>query len=309
MSVSPLSILVIRLGALGDLIFCMPAFQAIRRAHPDAKIGLLTRKPFADFARHMPWFDEILIDPAPSSRDFTGWRNLRDMVRDFAPQRVYDLQGKTRQSILYALLGGPWGPEWSGAAPFCKFPRIWPPRPEWHFMDFLAAQLRVVGVEDSGSLDLDWLDASVDFLNLPEKFVVLIPACSPGAEFKRWPAEYYAELARDLIGQGYTCLAVGTRADASIIDSIRALAQQVIDLSGRTDLFQLAAVLRRASFVIGNDTGPTHLAGVLGRPTLALFSGFGNPVWSHPPGPHVKWLQAPTLDRLSVADVVSQVRE
>ena len=56
----------IRLGALGDLVFCFQAFYEIRLAHPGAEIALLTRAPFAAFARALPWFDRVIIDTHPT---------------------------------------------------------------------------------------------------------------------------------------------------------------------------------------------------------------------------------------------------
>ena len=160
-------ILVIRLGALGDLVFCFQSFHEIRLAHPDAEIALLTRAPFAAFAQALPWFDRVIIDTHPTFAQPLEWIGLAKEIKRFAPTRVYDLQGKRRQTIVYALLGGAWGTEWSGAAPACKFPRVWPPTPNMHFTDFLAAQLRGAGVPAALPPELSFLDAPV------EKFAML----------------------------------------------------------------------------------------------------------------------------------------
>jgi len=298
-------ILVIRLGALGDLVFCFQAFHEIRRAHPDAEIALLTRAPFAAFARAMPWFDRVIIETHPGFTDISAWARLLREIKAFAPTRVYDLQGKNRQTILYALLGGVFGPDWSGAAPLCKFPRPWPPKPDMHFTDFLAAQLRAAGVPPAGDADVKWLDAQVGKFALPERYVILIPGCSPDALHKRWPPEHYADLASRLQAKGYVCVAVGTEADAEAIDAIKQSAPDIVDLSGQTSLFELAGILRRADCVVGNDTGPLHVAAAVGAPTLALFSGRSNPVWSKPPGKKVAWKQSENLGELGVDEVLA----
>jgi ADP-heptose:LPS heptosyltransferase len=301
-------ILVIRLGALGDLVFCFQAFHEIRRAHPKAEIALLTRAPFAAFARSLPWFDNIIIDTHPTLATPLRWLSLRNDIAAFAPSRVYDLQGKNRQSVLYALLGGPLGPLWSGPAPFCKFPRPLP-APGMHFTDFLAAQLRVAGVTSAPAPDLAWFDANVEKFSLPAKYAVLIPGCSPSALHKRWPPPNFADLARRLGEKGLLAVAIGTNADAGSVSALRALAPDVLDLCGKTSLFELAGILRRAAIVIGNDTGPLHMAATLGAPTLALFSGKTNPAWSKPPGPKVAWRQSPNLADLSVDEVVAALQE
>ncbi len=297
-------ILVIRLGALGDLVLCFQAFHEIRQAHPDAEIALLTMPAFAAFSGTMPWFDKVIIDDRPPSWRLDKWFGLMRRVRAFAPTRVYDLQGKFRQSILFALLGGPLGPEWSGAAPLCSHPRLWPPKPDMHYVDFVAAQLRRADVPPKPAVGLAWLDASLDGLSLPARYAVLIPGCAPGREYKRWPAAHYAALADRLRDKGITCVAVGTKADAAAIDAIRVLAPHVADLSGRTSLHQLASLARQSTSVIGNDTGPTHLAAAVGAPVLALMSDRVNMTWSAPRGPRTRPLQGKPLSALGVDKVL-----
>lgn len=301
---NPERILVIRLGALGDLVLCFQAFHEIRKAHPGAEIALLTMPAFADFARAMPWFNHVLIDERAPGWRLDKWAKLIDQIDAYAPSRVYDLQGKFRQSILFWLMAGPLGPEWSGAARFCKYPRLWPPKPGMHFTDFVAEQLRRANIPPQYEADLAWLDASLGAFSLPNRFVLMIPGCAPGREYKRWPPENYAVLAQSLHKKGYTSIAVGTAQDAEAIKSIRALSPDVLDFGGRTSLQQLAALARRSAYVIGNDTGPTHLAAAIGAPTLGLLSPQVNAAWSAPRGKHAHFLQGPSLAYISVDEVL-----
>ncbi|MDD5585451.1 MAG: glycosyltransferase family 9 protein [Alphaproteobacteria bacterium] len=353
-------ILVIRLGALGDLVLCFEAFQAIRNAHPKAEIALLTMPAFAGFARQMPWFDRVLTDPRAPRWRLDAWGRLVRDVRAFAPTRVYDLQGKSRQTMLFYLLGGPFfGPEWSGAAPGCSHPRLWPPKPGMHFTDFIAAQLERAGIglkhppleggpkshSDFGegseetpspaktedllaqarvfasspsrgegqlfqivdTLNLSWLDAPLDAFELPAKYALLIPGCAPGREYKRWPPEKYAALAGHLREKGIASVAIGTAADQAAISEITALAPHVMNLCGETSLAQVAALARGAEIVIGNDTGPTHLAAAVGARTLALMSDKVDPLWSAPKGPNATWLQGKPLEAVSAGEVLNEL--
>ena len=298
-------ILVIRFGALGDLIMCRQAFHEIRAAHKDAEIALLTTPPFASFAGSMPWFDTIIsAERAPMWR-VDKWASLLRHLYRFAPQRVYDLQGKFRQSVIFNLMGGKLcGPEWSGAAQGCSHPRLWPPSPDMHFMDFMAAQLRRAGVPEASPSDLSWLNAPLDNFTLPENFALLIPGCSPKLMHKRWPAEKYAELAKKLQERGITSIAIGTKTEADTIAALRQHAPDVIDLCGQTNLYQIAALARRATFTIGNDTGPMHLAAAVGSPTLAILSGHTNPIWSRPYGPKTAWVKADPITDVAVDEVL-----
>lgn len=300
---APQRILVIRLGALGDLVLCFQAFHEIRRAHPGAKIALLTMPAFAAFASLMPWFDEIIIDERPPGQELGQWFGLIRKIRKFKPQRVYDLQGKLRQTVLFAALGGPFGPQWSGAAPLCSLPRLWPPQEGMHFTDFIAAQLRLAQVPSQPPPALPWLNAPVEGFGLPERTALLIPGCAPGREYKRWPVTHYVDLARRLYERKIAPVAIGAKADAEAIAAIRAEAPYVIDLGSRTSLPQLATLARRSVAVIGNDTGPTHLAAAVGAPVIALMSDKVDPAWSAPHGPRTKWLQGKPIAALTVDEV------
>lgn len=293
----------IRLGALGDLVLCFQAFEEIRQHHQTAEIALLTMPAFAAFGRMMPWFDAVFVDERAPFSDRKKWRHLLDTVRNFHPHRVYDLQGKLRQTLLYAGLGGPWGPEWSGAAPFCSHPRRWPPTPSMNYTDFVEAQMRRAGVPAAVGPDLSWLDASLEGITLPKEYVLLVPGCSPGREYKRWPPSAYADLADRLQAQEVASVAVGTKADRTAIQALCAAAPKVVDLCGRTDLKQLAHVARGARAVIGNNSGPTHLAAAVGTPTIMLMDETANTVWSCPPAKNSRWIQGKPLSELSVDEV------
>lgn len=296
-------ILVIRLGALGDLVLCFQAFHEIRRMHPDAEIALLTMPAFADFAKLMPWFDKVLIDERAPGSKIGQWIQLIKRVQKFKPTRVYDLQGKLRQNILYGFLGGPFGPEWSGAAPLCSHPRLWPPQKNMHYTDFVAAQLRLAKVPSQSSPDLAWLSASLDSFSLPEKYALLIPGCAPGREYKRWQPKNFASVAIRLRERKIGSVVIGTKTDAHAITALRTDAPHVVDLTNKTSLLQLGSLARQSTIVLGNDTGPTHLAAAVDAPTLALMSDRVNPVWSSPRGPRTEWLQGKPLDTLSIDEV------
>jgi len=291
-------ILVIRLGALGDLIYCFQAFHDIRQAHPNAEIALLIRPGFVPFVTPMPWFDKLIIDDHP--KGILGWFKLIRRIKDFGPSRIYDLQGKRRQTLMFYSLGGPLGPQWSGPAPLAHLPRIPPDVTAMHFTDFIGTQLRMAGVPKAGAPDLSWLDAPIERLALPERYAVLIPGCTPKAGYKRWPPENYAEIAARL---DMPCVVVGTKDDSPYAAVIKAKAPSTIDLTGQTSLFELAGVLRHAQFAVGNDTGPMHMAAALGTPTLALFSQSTSPPWSRPLGDHAAWLRRPDIADLPVEEV------
>ena len=294
-------VLVIKLGALGDIIQTFDAFHAIRRHHPNADIQLMTMPSFAGFTVRMPWFNGILTDPRGRS-PASYWR-IRRLLREGKFTAVYDLQNQPRTwRYRWLMAPGPW-PRWIGGQRFSARAKLQPGTVPPRNRDLFMAQLASAGIPGAGPAPLSWLDAPVDHLMLPENFVLMVPGCSPHLPHKRWPAAHYAVLAQRLAGQGMASVAVGTGADRDAIAAITTAAPAVMDLSGRTSLFELAGVARRARAVVGNDTGPVFLTAALGTPTLMLMSHHTNPARAAPVGPKTAWLKRDDLATLSVDDV------
>lgn len=304
-------ILVIRFGALGDLIMCRQAFHEIREEHKDAEIVLLTSPAYESFAKSMPWFNSVITAERASAVKINVWLKLIQQLYKFSPNRVYDLQGKFRQNVIYFLLGGPlFGPEWSGSAPGSSHPRPWPPGKKMHFVDFLAAQLRKAGVPASPiPADTTWLDAAIVDQTLPPKYALLIPGCSPQLLHKRWPAHKYADLAKQLRDQGIESIAIGTKTEASTIAELCKLAPDVINFCGKTTLYEIAGLAQKATYVIGNDTGPVHLAAAVKAPTLAILSSHTNPVWSAPYGKNTGWVKSDKIEDVRVDEVLLALKK
>ncbi len=295
-------VLVIKHGALGDLIQAMDAFQALRRHHAAAELVLMTAPAYAALAQAIPWFDRIWLDKRPRLHEVGAWWGLRKTFLAERFDRVYDLQCSSRTARYFRMLPRRQRPEWVGAAPGCSHPNPdFPASPSNR--QKMAAQLAVAGVPAPRPADLSWLTAPVEHLGLPERFALLVPGCSPHLPHKRWPAQRYGQLALRLAGHGLAAAAVGTGVDRAAIDGVRAAAPGLLDLGGRTTLFELAAVARRAAVAVGNDTGATFLASAVGTPTLMLMSSHTDPLVSAPWGPGARWLKRDNLSELPVEDV------
>jgi len=95
----------------------------------------------------------------------------------------------------------------------------------------------------------------------------------PGANApaRRWPVERFTTVARDLAGAGHRVIALGGPAERRLTARVAEAAPSVVDLGGATGLVDLAAILSLCDLVITNDTGPMHLAGAVGTPTVSLW--------------------------------------
>ncbi len=292
-------ILVIKLAALGDFVQAFGPFAAIRRHHPNAEITLLTTKLFATLAAESPWFDRVWSDGRPSWWNLGAVLHLARRLREAGFDRVYDLQTSGRSSRYRTFVGT--RAEWSGIARGASHPDADPHRDRLHTVDRQHGQLLAAGITEFPTPDLDWLYADVSAFGLPPRFALLLPGASAERPGKRWPAGRFGALAARLDMPSVVC---GIASEAPLAEEIRRSAPQAIDLTGRTDLRQLAAVARRASRAIGNDSGPTHLAAVMGCPTVALFGSESDPALCAPRGQAVTILRRQPISGLSVDEVL-----
>lgn len=295
-------ILVIKLAALGDFVQAFGPFAAIRKHHPTAEITLLTTKLFATLAADSPWFDQVWSEGRPSWWNPMAVLHLARRLREAGFERVYDLQTSGRSSRYRLFVGN--GVEWSGIARGASHPDKDPRRDLLHTVDRQRGQLIAAGITEFPRPDLNWLDADVSAFGLPPRFALLLPGASAGRPGKRWPAERFGALAAKLDMPVVIC---GIASEAPLAEEIRGSAPDVIDLTGRTDLRQLAAVARRASLAIGNDSGPTHLAAAMGCRTIVLFGAESDPALCAPRGQAVTILRRQPLSTLSVEDVLQSV--
>jgi ADP-heptose:LPS heptosyltransferase len=302
-------ILVIKHGALGDIVQAFDAFAAVRRFHRDAEIVLMTAPAFAPLLGAAPWFDRLWLDPRPSPLNLRAWLAIRQRFLAERFTLVYDLQGTARTARYLRLIPRARRPEWAGDAPLASHRHTYTPGSGIAGRELAARRVQAGGVPPfpPGSAGLGWLDADVAGFALPGRFALLIPGCSPHLPHKRWPAASYGALANALASDGIESVIAGTAADRDAIAGVREAAPAARDLGGRTSLLQLGAIARRAAIAIGNDTGATFLAAALGTPTLMLMSRHTDPAFSAPSGNRSAWLKRDDLAGLSVAEVAGKV--
>lgn len=105
-------------------------------------------------------------------------------------------------------------------------------------------------------------------------------------DYKMWPLAHFAGLAKALVKRGNRVILIGAgRVDAEANRTIMAqaggAARGMVDLCGRLSLPELAGLLRDADAVVGNDSGPMHLAGAVGTPGVVVFGPTDTKLW-HP---------------------------
>lgn len=262
---------VIHPAFLGDAVFLGPAVRALKARWPRGRVAVVVTPRGEAVARLLPGCDEVLVyDKRGSDGGLRGlWRAGR-WLRAFGPDAALVSHVSPRSGALAWLSGAP---RRIGYAPWCtervRLDRSLP------FVDRALALAARLGApaEDRGLR----LESPPD----PEGHAgrVLagarrpLVALVPGAEWetKRWGPEKYAVLADEMARRGGTVLLLGGPADRALSARIAELTlADVRDTTGNT-IAQALALLARCDLVVGGDTGLTHCARALGRPTLVIF--------------------------------------
>lgn len=293
-------ILLIKHGALGDIIQGFDAFASLRKGYPHAHITLLTTQPYQKLMVSSNWFDEVLIDERASA-----WNLLQALrVRSLFSQnwdKVIDLQCSQR-TATYARLKSK-GTRWFGTAPNAT-----DSMPDFTGTTNRQRMLTAVSMAGAGvsEPDLSFLTSSAYLkpgAGLEPPYAVILPSSSATKPSKRWPVENYIRLAGALKDKGWQPVLTGTELDRPITSEIAAACRGCLDLTGKPNLFLLAELALGSSIVIGNDTGPVFLAARLNVPTLMLMGADTDASMSAPYGEKARWIQKGRLDQLSFDDV------
>ncbi|MGH1377801.1 MAG: glycosyltransferase family 9 protein [Alphaproteobacteria bacterium] len=302
-------ILVIKLSALGDFIQALGPMAAIRNHHPNAHITLLTTPMFKSFGEKCGYFDTVTIDKRPNTFDISGWIKLRKNLVNGQYYRIYDLQNNDRTSFYFKLLPKNKKPEWVGIAKGASHRNTSPKRTSGNAFEGHKQTLNLAGINDVTIDKLAWVKEDLTHMGLKPPYVLFVPGSAPQHPNKRWPYKKYAQLAKQLIQNNYQVVIIGTDAEKDITNAIEEICPEVLNLTGKTSLFEIAALAHSADGAIGNDTGPMHMIGPTGCPSLVIFSENSNPKKHAPNGDNVHTIQKKRLEDLENDKVFESLKE
>jgi ADP-heptose:LPS heptosyltransferase len=285
-------IALLRGGGLGDLMFALPAAEALAAAYPDAEITLLGMPLHAALlqGRPSPFAVVEVLPPRPGVRDGVEdpaataafVERMRAQQFDLAVQ----VHGGGRNSNPFLLeLGARHtvGNRTEDAVPLERT------LPYLYYQHEVLRALEVVGLAGAWPVDLEpRLRLTEDERALRRNprppgtpgTVVLHPGATDPR--RRWPTASFAELATALAGDGADVVVVGDASEVALAEDILGrvpahVAGRVTSTAGTASMAELVALLLRASLVVANDSGPRHLAAALGTPTVGIY-WFGNAV-------------------------------
>ena len=252
------NILIIKHGALGDLIQAEGIIKSIRYEHKNAKLVLLTSKKFINLMSMCPYIDDQLIDNRSSFLNIFSLIHLYKNIKKYNFKIIYDLQNSQRTYIYRKYL-------------FKKINWVTTDRKDHPISGLrgLEEMLReyLVISKDIFRPDISWL--AIDTKNIIKKnkilskYIVLLPGSSKKNPLKRWP--YFVDLAKLLISKGYEVITILGPEELEMNSSFPGHVLENLDWP------QLSGIIKNSHFVIGNDSGPSHIASCLNKKGLAIF--------------------------------------
>ena len=273
-------ILIVRLSALGDIVFATALLQGLRERFPQAHIAWLAQSGFAGVIENDPRIDELIRVPKETLKSFTALRQLRRELTARGFDWAIDCQGLLKSRVLAWLAGGATrigfdSKEPGGWLMHHRRPKGGDPRDISSEYRYLAEQLtgRPAGPPrlPVTAASQAAVGAAMAAAGLQPGFVALCPFTTRPQ--KHWMEDYWPALAAQLSAPGPRQFAIfGGPADRAAAARIMAgMPAGSLDLSGQTRLGELGGWLQQAALVIGVDTGLTHIGIAVQRPTLALF--------------------------------------
>jgi lipopolysaccharide heptosyltransferase I len=295
--------LIIKPSSMGDIVQALPVLTALKEAHPEAHVTWLVARPFAGILEGHPRLDEVLAFDrhrfAHIGRNLPITGEFLEFLRDLRRRGfslVIDLQGLFRSGLFALASGAQTRVGFRAArelAPLFYTNLVSLPRKEMHAVDRYLAVAQYLGIA---------MPKATDHLPVPaearaaarqrlaaaglapaEPFVVV---CAHARwETKQWPPERFAlVLDRVWAEAGARAVLVGGGPAVPIGRTIgAAMAERPIDLTDKTTLKELVAVIAEARAMLTNDSGPMHVAAAVGTPVVAIF-GPTNPARTGPYG-------------------------
>lgn len=257
------TILVIRLGAMGDILHALPAVASLKKSFPDHSLAWLISRKWFPLVEGNPFVDELV----PFDRDDIGaLLRTRQTLRSLQPEIAIDFQG-----LLQSALAG----RAASAHRFFGFDRSVAREPlaARLYTDRIAVtgphrierNLQLVAAAGASQLtEESWIPPSLAEAGLPASPFIL---ASPFAGWagKQWPTEFYDQLGRILKPEGLQLVLNVSPDQTAVVRSFRNVTVHSSSLPG------LIYATRRAEAVLGVDSGPLHLAAALKKPGVALF--------------------------------------
>ncbi|NVK72119.1 MAG: glycosyltransferase family 9 protein [Oceanospirillaceae bacterium] len=264
-------IAVVRLSALGDVCHAVAVVQALMKVYPAAKITWITSPLEANLVRLLKGVEVIEYD---KKTGFSGMFELRKQLKHIRFDALLHLQWSSRSSVLTRMLKVKRRIGFSLSRSREKqnwFVNELAPEPRgYHVLDSFLSIASVLGVKDvSFPCELDLPDNP---LKLSSPYVVVNP-CGSKVE-KNWTLEGNRAVINRILEKGFTPILTGgpSALEVNFAQEIESGIKGVVNLVGKTSVESMCALIKDALLVVSPDTGPAHIATLVGTPVLGLYA-------------------------------------
>jgi heptosyltransferase II len=256
-------ILVITLSNVGDIILTTPVIRALAKEFPDARIDIMVGPSGKEiFEKDPRIFKTIVYD---KHLPMIQKRRLQQKLAKLH----YDLIVDLKNTIFPLLLG----PKFRTAT-IQRFPKAIQHSSKKHLY-----RLKSLGMDDLEERsyiyipaeDEQYIDKFIKDHNITDPIVVINPGAK--SHLKRWMAEGFAEVADRLVSEcKASVILIGMPEDKEVVGKVLfKMKEKHYNLVGKTNIRQLAALLKRAKVLVTNDSAPLHLGCAVGTKVLAIF--------------------------------------
>ncbi|WP_262368527.1 glycosyltransferase family 9 protein [Marinomonas sp. IMCC 4694] len=264
-------IAVVRLSALGDVCHAVAVVQAMMRRYPNAKVTWITAPLEAKLVRMVEGVEVIEYD---KKTGFTGMFALRAALKHITFDVLLHLQWSSRSSVLMRMVKAKRRIGFSLSRSREKqhwFVTERAPEPRGvHVLDSFLSIASVLGVTEVRFPCL--LNLPEPSFGVPRPYVVVNP-CGSKIE-KNWTLEGNRAVVMRLLEKGYTPVLTGgpSELERHFSQQIEKEIQGVVNLVGKTSVEAMCRLIQDAHLVVSPDTGPAHIATLVGTPVLGLYA-------------------------------------
>ncbi|MCF7917140.1 MAG: glycosyltransferase family 9 protein [Candidatus Omnitrophica bacterium] len=290
-------ILLVNPFAIGDILSSTSLIEELRRKFPHCFIGYMCNRRVASIVESNPKIDEVFIFEKNEykkrwrvSRIKCIWSFLKflRLIQKKKFNLVIDLSLGDRYSFFFKLLGIPKrvGFNYKGRGRFQTHKLDIPGFEEKHVVEYYFELLKFIGIDGKPPPlkaylkedDIKWAEEFLKDNNVTDNdlLIGIDPAggesFGPQADIKRWPIEYFAALSDQFISQlnAKIIILVGPK-EKEVVDKIRSLMQYTPIDASQSSIMQMAALMKKSSLIICNDTGPMRFANAFEKKVVALF--------------------------------------
>lgn len=278
-----LKILIVEPNWLGDVIFTTPAFKAVKKAYPESFLAVVVARRAAPILKNNPYIDKIFkLDEKREEKNIFSKIKFIKKIKAYHFDKAFLFHRSFTKTLLIYLgqakeiIG--YNYKKRSILLNKKIPVI--NKDSVHKQDYYLNILKISGI------DIDNKNCQVYVTEKEEKNIKrLIPEIASGDKYliglnpfsnwppKNWPLSYYQKLVKKVLSQLPNSLFFITSKNKQkeISKYFQQFGQKVLDLSGKTNLRQLACLYKHLDLVISGDSGPLHIAGSVGTKFIAIF--------------------------------------